>query len=448
MKRLSAIILSAVLALFCLVSCEKNDREHTLKVYNWADYIDEDLLDEFEEWYEKQTGEKVKVIYQLFDINEVMLSKIEMGHDDYDVVCPSDYIIERMMRKDLLLPIDRNFGDTPDYTVNVAPFIHDLFDKIICSEGRNANDYAVGYMWGTTGFLYNTRFVDREELSSWGSLQNPKFAGMLFMKDAFRDIYSALLQYCRYEDICNGTVTRDSLMLDASDESIALVEDFLKSFKDNVSGWEADFGKEQMTKEKAWVNMSWSGDAEWSIEEAAEVGVPLDYVVPNEGSNVWFDGWVIPKYAVNVKAASYFINFMCMPENAVRNMDVIGYVSTIGGDYILDEMQDEEEYEAVDASYFFGEGADSVFLNPVMYPDKAVVDRCTLMHDSGDRTEALLAMWSRVKGDNATSFTYIIIIAAVSLLLAGGIRKRVLRARKKKRSNRKKYNENKRYLYN
>ena len=107
-------ILFAVIMALTLFGCSE-DRNAILKVYNWADYIDEDLLGEFEEWYFEQTGENVEIIYQTFDINETMLSKIELGHEDYDVVCPSDYIIERMLKNDLLLPIDRDFGETPDY---------------------------------------------------------------------------------------------------------------------------------------------------------------------------------------------------------------------------------------------------------------------------------------------------------------------------------------------
>ena len=125
MKR---ILLLAVAALM-LMGCSE-DRNHILKVYNWADYIDEDLLDDFEVWYEEQTGEPVEIIYQTFDINETMLSKIELGHEDYDVVCPSDYIIERMLKNNLLLPLERDFGHTPDYLDNVAPFIKEKFNEI------------------------------------------------------------------------------------------------------------------------------------------------------------------------------------------------------------------------------------------------------------------------------------------------------------------------------
>ena len=393
------------------------DRDHILKVYNWADYIDEELISEFEKWYEAQTGEPVKIVYQLFDINEIMLSKIELGHEDFDVVCPSEYIIERMLRQDLLLPIDRDFGDTPDYISNVSPYMIGKFSQIKGS-GKNANDYAVGYMWGTVGMLYNTKYVTREEASSWYSLQNPKWKGKLFMKDAFRDIYTSLLIALNRDRIDAGEIDKDLLCFDSSDESIALVEEFLNSFKDSVSGWEADFGKERMTQEKAWINVTWSGDAQWAMEEAEDVGVSLDYAVPREGSIVWFDGWVIPKYAKNVKAARYFINFMCKPENAIRNMDVIGYVSCIGGKEILEAMQDTEKYPLEDASYFFGPDASAVALNPVMYPPTALVERCGMMHDSGERTENLLSMWSRVKGDNAGWSTYLVLGVAVLALVA------------------------------
>lgn len=430
MKKFFAIMAAALM----LCACSK-DRSHILKVYNWADYIDEALLGEFEQWYEEQTGEPVKVIYQTFDINETMLSKIELGHEDYDVVCPSDYIIERMLSSDLLLPMDKNFGDTPDYTVNVAPFITSCFDMIE-GHGKNANDYSVAYMWGTTGIIYNPKYVTDEEASSWEVLRNPKFAGKILMKDAFRDVYTSMLIAINKDKIASGEKDINTISYDSSDESIAAVEAYLNSFKDAVAGWEADFGKEQMTKERAWINLSWSGDAQWAIEEAAEMGVELRYAVPKEGSTMWFDGWVIPKYAKNVKAASYFINYMCKPENAVRNMEVIGYVSANGGQEILEAMSDPEQYSPIDASYLFGEGAESVCLNPIMYPDAAVIERCGMLHDNGDRTANLLEMWSRVKGDSANVMTYVIVgalvlvlVVAIALRMRGSKRKKHARRR-------------------
>lgn len=415
MKRL----LSLAIAMLAVIGCSQ-ERNHILKVYNWADYIDETLIDEFEIWYEEQTGESVEIIYQTFDINETMLSKIELGHEDYDVVCPSDYIIERMLKNDLLLPIDTDFGKTPDYIGNVAPYITEKIGEIDGGE-KNATDYVVGYMWGTVGLIYNPKYVDAEEVESWEVLRNPAYKGKVLMKDAFRDVYTSLLIGLNKDAIDGGEKDLHTLAFDTSEESIALVEEFLVSCKESIAGWEADFGKEQMTKELAWLNMSWSGDAQWAIDEAAEIGVELQYEVPHSGSSVWFDGWVIPKYAKNIKAARYFINFLCKPENALRNMDVTGYVSVIGGDEILAEMSDEESYDAVDASYFFGAAADSVHVNPIMYPDKRIVSRCAMMHDTD--TEALLKMWSRVKGDNASAWTYTVILLFFASLIGAVIYK-------------------------
>ncbi len=407
-------------ALLVLAGCspEGGSRENILKVYNWADYIDEDLIGEFEEWYEAETGESVKIIYQTFDINETMLSKIELGHEDYDVVCPSDYIIERMLKNDLLLPLERDFGSTPDYLDNVAPYFVQKLGEID-GQGKNANDYCVGYMWGTVGLIYNPKYIAPEETASWDVLKNPAYQGKILMKDAFRDVYTSLLIALNEEALEAGEKDLASLTFDVSDESIAMVEEYLDSFKEGVCGWEADFGKEQMTKELAWINLSWSGDAQWAIDEAAEIGMELRYSIPSEGSSVWFDGWVIPKYARNVKAARYFINYMCKPENAIRNMDATGYVSAIGGREILEAIEDSDSFEALDASYFFGADADSVCINPIMYPDKAVIERCGMMHDAG--TEDLLKMWSRVKGDSASAWTYILICLVFATLIGAVI---------------------------
>ena len=410
MKRILhiSLLVAALLGVLPTSRSYAADREHTLKVYNWADYIDESLLDEFEEWYKEQTGEEVEVIYQLFDINEVMLAKLEKGHEDFDVVCPSEYIIDRMLTNDMLLPINRDFGDTPDYINLVAPFFVDQLAKFDQPDKR-ANDYAVGYMWGTTGLLYNPEFVTDEEADSWGIIWDERFASKILMKDAYRDIYGCMLMYAHYQDVLDSIATRQELMNNTTDEAIATVESLLKSAKQNIAGWEVDFGKEMMTKKKAYINVSWSGDAVWAIEEAAAIGMELRYHVPREGSNVWFDGWVIPKYAVNTKAAAYFINFMCMPENALRNMDEIGYVSVVASPDILAAKIDSTLEVYSDLTYFFGEGADSVPVDNIQYPDRAVIERAALMRDCGNRTKSMIEMWSRVKGDNLAPWVYIVI---------------------------------------
>ncbi len=411
-------------------------RSEILKIYNWADYIDEDMVADFEKWYHEQTGKYIHVVYQTFDINESMLTEIEMGHEDYDAVCPSEYIIERMLRHKLLQPINKQAlaaTHTPLWFDNVSKFAKDKFQQMSPNgSATDVSDYAVGYMWGTTGFMYNKKYLKASDLNSWGALYDPRYLGKILMKDAFRDVYSCLVLFARYDDILKGITTRDALVANITTENIQLVESMLRRAKPNIFGWEVDFGKETMTKGKAWANLTWSGDAAWAIEEAKEVGVELDYVVPKEGSNVWFDGWVIPKYAKNPVAASYFIDFMCKSENAIRNMEAIGYVSVIGTPEVLEAMQDDS-YAPLDASYMFGEVGKNARLNPVYYADKSVIDRCALMHDCADQTEAMVEMWSRVKGDSLNIRMIVVVVSVIVGFIAVLASRKLRNYRRRKR---------------
>jgi len=204
-----------------------------------------------------------------------------------------------------------------------------------------------------------------------------------------------------------------------------------------VAGWEADFGKDQMVQELGYVNLTWSGDGVWAIDEAAELGVDLRYALPKEGFTVWFDGWVIPKYAQNTKAAKYWINFMSRPDIVIRNVEVTGYVSVSGAPEVRDAFTDEE-YEPLDLSYFFSPADTAVCANPVLYPDKADIDRSTQEHDWGENTGKLIEMWSRVKGDNANAFTYIFIgLVAVAIAAFAFFANAAKNRRKKSRRARK-----------
>jgi len=429
MKRLISLMTAAAV----LLSCNSN-REEILKVYNWSNYIDADLIPEFEQWYEEQTGEKIKIVYQTFDINETMLSKIEKGHEDFDVVCPSDYIIERMLHDDLLLPLEFDFGDTPNYIqTSVSPYIHRIFSTLN-GNGRDANDYSVGFMWGTTGLLYNAKYVSEEDMQSWACVKDPKFKDKIYIKDSPRDVYSQIIFYLRQQDLLDGKVSAEELMLDSSEESMQAFVDFMAQAKDNVAGWEADFGKEQMTQERGWISLTWSGDAVWAIEEAQDIGVDLRYALPKDGFTVWFDGWVIPKYAKNVKAAQYFINFMCRPDVAIRNSDVTGYISCMGAPELLEYFTDDS-YDPIDLTYFFGPDASSVCVNPVLYPDNSDIQRSVVEHDWGEKTPMLVEMWSHVKGDNANLFTQILLGVFFVSFLGLGIKSRFF---KKKHHHRRK----------
>ena len=355
-----------VCALFSLTGCYNTEpRESVLKIYNWADYIDEDMLAEFPRWYKEQTGEDIRIVYQTFDINEIMLTKIERGHEDFDVVCPSEYIIERMLRKGLLLPIDTVFGKTPNYLHNESPYIREQLDKLSWS-GHRASDYAIGYMWGTAGILFNTDHVPAEDARTWASLWNLKYENKILMKESYRDAYGTALIYANAEDLKKGKVTVEELMNNYSQASIDTVE---------------------------------------------------KYEVPVEGSNVWYDGWVIPKYARNKKAASYFINYLCRPDVALRNMDACGYVSAVATPEILEAKIDTTLSYFADLSYFFGPAADSIQIDKVQYPDRTVVERCAMIRDSGDKTELVLEMWSRVKGDNLGVGVVIVILVSAGIMV-------------------------------
>lgn len=426
-------ILSALLLTVLLTACYNSGEPRTqvLKIYNWADYIGDSVLEDFQAYYKEQTGEDIRIVYQTFDINEIMLTKIEKGHEDFDVVCPSEYIIERMLKKDLLLPIDTVFPHSPDYMKDVSLYIREQLDKL-SQPGHPANDYAVCYMWGTAGVLYNKAFVSDVDVESWKCLWDKKYAGKILMKDSYRDAYGTAIIYAHAKELKEGTVTVEELMNDYSSKAMELAEKYLKALKPNIAGWEADFGKEMMTKNKAWLNMTWSGDAVWAIEEAGAVGVELDYAVPNEGSNIWYDGWVIPKYAGNPQAASYFINFMCRPDIALRNMEASGYVSAVASPEILEEKTDTTLTYYSDLSYFFGPDADSVQIDKIQYPDRKVVERCAMIRDFGDKTKNVLEIWSRIKGDNLGVGITILIFVVVALMSGWTIYKRIQHYKRKK----------------
>lgn len=417
MRKFYTIFLS-LLAVMLLPGCyDSESRENVLKIYNWGDYIDEEVLAAFPEWYKEQTGEDVRIVYQTFDINEIMLTKIERGKEDFDVVCPSEYIIERMLVKDLLVPIDTAFGKTPNYIHNISPYVRGEMEKLSVP-GRPTSKYAVGYMWGTAGILYNKSNVTREEASTWHSLWDSKFRNKLLMKDSYRDAYGTAVIYANRDALAKGDIRVEDLMNNYSPEAIATAEKYLKELKPNIAGWEADFGKEMMTKNKAYLNMTWSGDAVWAIEEAEAVGVELGYEVPMEGSNVWFDGWVIPRYSRNRKAASYFINYLCRPDVALANMETIGYVSAVATPEILEEKIDTTLETYSNLAYFFGPEARQIQIDPIQYPDSSVVARCAIIRDAGDNTQAVLDMWSHVKGDNlGGGLVAVILITLVVLVI-------------------------------
>ncbi len=445
MKKILILLLVLCLTLSMFAGCGSQDRSTILKVYNWADYIDEDLIDEFEAYYFDKYGIALEVQYTTYDTNEIMYNKIAQAKEDYDVVCPSEYMIERMMNANLLLPIDSDIIDGI-YQENVPEFIIDNLAEMSVVNGET---YAVGYMWGTIGIMYNTNEVSLEELEAegWGILWNEKYTNKIFMKDSIRDtfavgnLYAFEDEYIALLDSYNaGDITAEEyheafskIFNDTSAEAIAAVEAVLAQQKTTVQAmYDVDYDKDAMVNGTAYLDVAWSGDAMWAIWEAEEAGngVELGYYIPESGTNIWFDGWVIPAYAGNVQAANEWIAFMLEEETAIANMDYIGYTSVVAGtsDDILEYVQEYafEDDDAIDASYFFGEDAVDVTLNSTMYPSSEIILSAGVMRDFGDADDAVTEMWTRIKG-NEISW---VVIAVIAVVVIAGVVFLVLQAKK------------------
>ena len=266
----------------------------TLKVYNWGDYIGEDVIDEFEKKYD------VKVIYETFATNEEMYTKLKGGGSDYDVLFPSDYMLERMIKEDMLEKIDLN--NIPNFK-----YIDEHFRNLSYDPG---NKYSVPYMWGTIGIIYNKTMV-KEPVESWRILWDKKYEKQIFMLDSSRDTIAITLKMLGYSI---NTKNMDEL----EEAKNALIEQ-----KSLVLSYMGDDVKDSMIAGQAALAVVWSGDAVYMKNENPD----LEYVIPKEGGNIWLDAIVIPKGSKNKKLAETFINFMCEPEIAFRNTDYIGYSS-------------------------------------------------------------------------------------------------------------------------
>lgn len=412
--KISCIILLIVLLIPAIVAC--TPRTEVLKVYNWAEYInpdrDVDILGQFERYYKQITGKNIKVKYKTFDTNETLLLKVD-GKVDYDVICPSDYIIEKLVNHDLLIELEKDLGKDvngvaiEDYRNMVSDFTLDLatFDP--------DNKYCRPYTWGTMGILYNPEMLRPEDrvdannnghpdfVESWDALWSEKYKNLIYMKDSIRDTFAIGAIYTFANEIRSGKMTISEALNATDSDSIKKVEANLIKQKEILLGYEVDYGKQDAIDGKVAMTLQWGGDALWAISEAAalENPVELKYIVPEPGSNKFFDGWCIPKYSSNPDAAQLFINFMCRPDISIANMDYIWYSSPCNTQEFIDYMNDTfaEDYEPIDISYFLGEGAPLVPAPESMYPPIDVINRCAVMKDYGDAYSEMVKMWINVK---------------------------------------------------
>lgn len=347
----------------------------TLVIYNWEDYIDTGLLDEFAAYYREVTGKNLSITYSTFDTNETMLTQVMRGETAVDVVCPSEYAIERLMRADLLADqteLVAEFSEQyPDAFSNLGNVNKTVLEKIgetfgemeIGGEVRDMRDYMVPYMWGTLGLLYNTRVISEEELEEygWGMLwnesNNPELENMILMKDSVRDSYAAVVFYMEEYGLLPDGVSETygkpftelsaNELINCTDKALLdAAEKLLTEQRERISGYEVDFGKDDMINEIVYLDLAWSGDALWAVEESEydeETDTyQLGYYVP-EKSNIWYDGWAILKNSDSKLAAMMFIDYMCSPEAGARNIGYIGYTSAV------DQETMKYDYDAAQA---------------------------------------------------------------------------------------------------
>lgn len=413
----------SLFALPALSGCSSSGGKKTvLRVLNMEDYIYEqdikegytaiDLIDQFEEYIAsddelKAKYGKVQVVYDTTDTNETLYSEMQTGKALYDIICPSDYMIQKLVSANMLVNLETTEVDgvkLKEYVPNYfgddnlcLPVIKDVFDAIPCEvlkthEQGTLGDYAVGYMWGTLGILFNPeygKFQNRgydtyqviQDMDSWSTLWDKRYKNTISVKDSMRDTYAVGVLETYKEEIYQEidayqAVIDDSAKTDEEKEAalatykdnmneifnrceevnVKEVEKTLNSLKSNVFGLEVDSGKEDIITGKIGINLAWSGDAVYSMdqgEDPIKVGKDLKelcYSIPETGSNLWFDAWVIPQLKEGDRSekqltlALEFLNFLCDPYNVAQNMDYIGYTSFIGGGDTLDLVKSYFDY--------------------------------------------------------------------------------------------------------
>ena len=330
-----------------------------LYVYNWGEYIDEDVISQFEE----ETG--ITVVYDLFETNEEMYPVIEAGAVNYDVVCPSDYMIQKMRENDLLAEL--NFDNIPNID-QIDPAYMEMsqaFDP--------ENKYSVPYCWGTVGILYNTRLL--EELgvpapTKWADLWDERLSGEILMQDSVRDAFMVALKKDGY-----------SMNSESKDELEQAKQELIEQ-KPLVQAYVIDQVRDKMIGGEAAVGVIYSGEMLYIQDEVASLGLDydLEYVIPEEGTNLWLDSWVIPKNAKNKENAEKWIDFMCRPEIAKANFEYITYPTPNKGAF---ELLDEDMQN-----------------NKAVFPDIDSLKDSEVYKYLGDDTDAIYnELWKEVKAN-------------------------------------------------
>lgn len=343
-RKLIGALLCGIVATALFTGCgSKGGENGVVYVYNWGEYIDPETIEMFEE----ETG--IKVEYEEYETNEIMYPKVAAGTSNYDVLCPSDYMITKLMENDMLAEL--NFDNMPNAKANIGA---QYYEKAAGFDPDNK--YCVPYCWGTVGILYNKTMVD-EPVTSWDILWDEKYADNILMQDSVRDAFMVALK-------------RNGHSMNSLNESeLEQAKNDLIAQKPLVQAYVVDQVRDKMIAGEAAMGVIYSGEAIYTQRENPD----LEYVVPEEGSNVWIDGWVIPKNAENKENAEKFIDFMCRPDIALMNFDYITYSTPNDAARAL--IEDEEirsskiafpdlsQYNNMEVFVYLGEEGDELYNN-------------------------------------------------------------------------------------
>lgn len=355
----SLAALSAALMTGCGKSASGGKEDNKLNVYNWGEYIDEDVIAQFED----ETG--IQVVYDVFETNEEMYPVIEAGAVKYDVVCPSDYMIQRMAQNNLLSEI--NFDNVPNYKEIGQEYLD-------ISKGFDPeNKYSVPYCWGTMGILYNTKRL--EELgvpapTKWSNLWDERLSGEILMQNSVRDAFTVALKMEGYS--LNST----------NPDELAKARDLLIEQKPLVQAYVIDQVRDKMIGGEAAVGVIYSGEMLYIQEAVADQGLDydLEYVIPEEGTNYWIDSWVIPANAEHKENAEKWIDFLCRPDIAKKNFEYITYATPNKGAYDLLD--------------------DDLKNNKALFPDINSLPNCEIIKYLGDDVDMIYNdMWKEIKSE-------------------------------------------------
>ncbi len=408
MKKVISILCVIVMVLGLVAAfagCEK--REEKLKIYVPGQYIDEDIFEEFEAWYTEQTGATIKVELSEFEEVEDIQRNIEGAKADYDLVCPSDYMVEYLISKNLVQEIDKTIIDISEEGLIRAEYLD------VIKEFDPELKYSVPYMYGTLGILYDYSKTNAH-ITTWEEYFSSTYNGSRSLKQSIRDAYAAACLYNARETLNSKTGAEkkaavQAVFEDFSEKTIAAAKATLQAARTG-SIWDIDNAKFDMAqgKSESSVALMWSCDAGYVMNTYEDDdGVEHDgnkdlwYYVPNEGGNVYMDNFCIGKYAVNVQAANYFLKFLCTKDIAVKNSEYAGAISPVAAAYeeLKEYYETDEDGIFVDDNYSdeYMKAWKAMFIK-TMFPDAATLNRCGVMKDIKTGKNDLNTMWSDIVG--------------------------------------------------